>query len=535
MDKNSKSERNWVLMWAAVIVLLSSVPYIWGALIVPGGYHFLGLTHNIDDGAVYLSWMRQAADGHFFLRNLFTNDPQAAQAFNVLFLVMGNFAHVTHMSLIWVFHLFRIGLGMLLIWTIWRFSKLFLNDPNERRLLIPLVGLSAGIGWLIPGAQAPKGPVDVWQPEAITFLSIYLNPLFLAALVLMIWSFYFLVRMQRAGRVGDAIYAGLLLLVLGNVHTYDIITVGCVWAAYVVVDCVIKLRIQAKTLTLSLLAAVIALPSVAYQYHIYQIDPVFRARANSPTPSPEIWSFFAGYGLVLVGAIIAVVMLMTSGQLKIQNSKFKIFLVVWGIVGFIMPYIPIGQQRKLVMGLHVPLCILCAYALCRLTARVPVKPRRGVFLAVMLFMVGSNVRFVAQDMKLLSVGRTVTHFAPFMSDSEICSMRWLRDHTCRTDTVFAPPTFALFTPAFIGHRVYYGHWSETPNYAGKIALWGRLYENSFSAEEWLDIVAEESKSVYYVSESRATDPPPALLPSHIEPCYANGRVRVFRISRKQAP
>ncbi|MCE5314594.1 hypothetical protein LLG38_06270 [bacterium] len=304
MYKRGNSERNWVLMWAAAIVIASSVPYILGALIAPDGYRFLGLTHNIDDGAVYLSWMRQAADGHFFIRNLFTSDHQAARAFNVLFLIMGNFARVTYISLIWTFHLFRIGLGILLIWSVWRFSKLFLDDPNERGLLIPLIGLSAGIGWLIPGAKAPSGSVDVWQPEAIAFLSIYLNPLFLAGLVLMIWSFYFLVRMQQSGRVGDAICAGLMLLVLGNVHTYDIITVGCVWAVYIVVTSIIERKIFTKTLTLSLLSAAIAVPSVVYQFHIYQIDPVFKARANSSTPSPEIWSFFAGYGLILVGAII---------------------------------------------------------------------------------------------------------------------------------------------------------------------------------------------------------------------------------------
>ena len=471
MNKGSRSERNWVFIWAAAIALLSSLPYLWGLYLAPKGYHFLGLTHNIDDGAVYLSWMRQAADGHFFIRNLFTSEPQVARAFNVLFLVMGNFARVTHLPLILVFHLFRIGFGILLIWSIWRFSKLFLADSNQRRLLIPLVGLSAGIGWLIPGAQAPTGSVDVWQPEAITFLSIYLNPLFLAGLVLMIWSFYFLLRMQRTGRVGDTVIAGTMLLLLGNIHTYDVITVGCVWAVYVVVICITEHKIKMKTITLSLLTAIIALPSVAYQYYIYKIDPVYAARVNSPTPSPEIWSFFTGYGLVLIGALTAVIILARVGQFKIQNSKFKIFLVVWAVLGFILPYIPVGQQRKLVMGLHIPLCILCSIALCCLMERIPQSFRRSALLVLILVMAISNINFVAQDMKLLTQGRTVTHYAPFISDSDLAAMRWLMEHTKVSDTIFAPPTFALFAPAFTGHQVYYGHWSETPDYAMKLNDW----------------------------------------------------------------
>jgi fumarate reductase subunit D len=146
-------------------------------------------------------------------------------------------------------------------------------------------------------------------------------------------------------------------------------------------------------------------------------------------------------------------------------------LIVWSIVGFALPYIPVGQQRKLVMGLHIPLCILCAYALCRLIAMVPQSYRQSVFFIIILVMMLSNIKFVSQDMRLLATGRTVTHYAPFMSDSDLSAMRWLRSHTKVDDTVFAPPTFALFTPAFTGHQVYYGHWSETPDYAFKLNDW----------------------------------------------------------------
>ncbi len=74
-------------------------------------------------------------------------------------------------------------------------------------------------------------------------------------------------------------------------------------------------------------------------------------------------------------------------------------------------------------------------------------------------------------MKLLTQGRTVTHYAPFISDSDLAAMRWLMEHTKVSDTIFAPPTFALFAPAFTGHQVYYGHWSETPDYAMKLNDW----------------------------------------------------------------
>ena len=93
-----RAELKWVLGWALAIALVASIPYVQGVAVAPSGYRFVGLTHNIDDGAVYLSWIRQAADGHVFMRNHFTNEPQSGGSFNVLFLAMGGFARLTHIS-----------------------------------------------------------------------------------------------------------------------------------------------------------------------------------------------------------------------------------------------------------------------------------------------------------------------------------------------------------------------------------------------------------------------------------------------------
>ena len=55
-------------------------------------------------------------------------------------------------------------------------------------LLSLVICFSAGLGW-IPGlweTGSLGGPVDKWQPEAITFLSLYIFPLFIVSLLLMI-------------------------------------------------------------------------------------------------------------------------------------------------------------------------------------------------------------------------------------------------------------------------------------------------------------------------------------------------------------
>lgn len=496
-EKTAISERRWVMAWALLIVVLSSLPYLFGLRITPPGYEFLGLTHNIDDGAVYLSWMRQAADGHFFIRNLFTSDPQPAKTFNLLFLLMGWTSRLSHLPLIVVFHLYRVGLAVALLFAAHKYSRVFLDKPEQHRILIPLLGLSAGVGWMLPGAGAPSGPVDNWQPEAITFLSIYLNPLFLAGLILMVGAFYWLVLAQRTGQVGYAIYAGLCLLALGNVHTYDVITVAAVWTLYLVVLGIAERRFPTRVFYLSVLAAIIAVPSVAYQFYLYRIDEVFRARANSPIPSPPVWSFFAGYGLVLVCAFIGAWLLVRTSR-----RDRSLLLLVWAVIGFAVPYLPFAQQRKLIMGIHIPLCILAAYALARLMTAVASRVL-GVGLVALIICITaiSNVRFIARDISLLAQGRTVTHYAPYISDDDVAAYNWLRANARPGDSVLAPPTFALFTPAFAGVEVYYGHWSETPDYAAKLHEWMALVDADMPRQAKIEII-KSTNARYYVVTGR---------------------------------
>ena len=523
-----KIERRWVILWAVAIVLLASVPYIQGIAITPQGYHFLGLMHNIDDGAVYLSWMRQAADGHFFIRNLFTSEPQAARQFNLLFLIMGWLAALTHLPLILIFHAFRIGLGITLIYCIWRFSSLFLQNENERRLLIPLIGLSAGVGWLIPSAVAPSGSVDVWQPEAITFLSIYLNPLFLAGLILMLGSLYFLTLAHRSGKYYYGLYAGVCLLLLGNIHTYDVLTVAAVWAGYLAILTILERKLPTKTIAISVIAASIAIPSVAYQIYLYRIDEVFRARANSPTPSPDIWAFFAGYGLILIGALAGIILCIIKK--RSVDDPNKLLLIVWAVIGFVLPYVPIGQQRKLIMGLHIPLCILCAYALTYLLGKLKQSTARGVLLAAIVFTAGSNVQFLSRDMSLLSIGETAPHYAAFMTDAEFDAISYLRDHATSKDIIFAPPTFALFVPAMTGRQVYYGHWSETPDYASKIRDWAAYIDAASSSEMREEILHHSGASyVVFFHPSGGIFPKTQKVDGHCEVVFVQKSVLICRV------
>ncbi len=526
IKKEPISELRLVLLLGAAIAILSSVPYLYGLAATPPGYSFLGLTHNIDDAAVYLSWMRQAADGHFFISNLFTNEDQTVLPFNVFFLVLGNVARITCIPLIWTYHVCRIVLGICLIAAAWKFSRLFLEQQISRLIFVAILGVSSGIGWLV-ACDPQARSVDLWQPEAITFLSIYLNPLFLVGQILMIGAFYWLLLAESKGQTRYAVYAGLALLLLGNVHSYDVASVAFVWVGYMILSAFVARKVSLRKVKLGIIAASIGIPAIAYQFYVYSTNPVYRARANSPAPSAEIYWLFSGYGLILLGALVG--MLLCVRDRRRSEFNFPLFLVVWSIIGFALPYVPVAQQRKLVMGLHIPLCILCAYALGLLA-------RKGGWirmLAVVVFVaatVPSNVVFLHQDVGLLLRGDTAPRYAPFMSKYELDAMRWLRENTRVEDTVLAPPTFALFVPAMIGHQVYYGHWSETPNYAAKRNEWADL-SLALSEGELLsgDLDGLGIRYLVQYKAMKAVNPPPELAQ-----VFENRQVVIYRLPDERA-
>ncbi|MEN6521711.1 MAG: hypothetical protein ABFD46_11255 [Armatimonadota bacterium] len=482
------------LLWAVAIVALASVPYIIGIAASPPDGVFTGFTFNIDDAFVYSSWIKQIANGGLFIQNQFTSDPQSACQFNLFFIALGLIARITHLSPMAVFHLARVVLGVAFLMLVWRFAGRFLKDPIERLLIVPVAGFSSGLGWMLAGIGNHKGPVDLWQPEAITFLSIYLNPLFLMGMVLMTAALHFLCRMKETGSRRDCVYAGFMLLLLGNIHTYDIVTVGAVWAAYLIAEAVKDRRLTWRPIGMSFAAALMALPSLGYQHYLYNTEEVFRLRAETPAPSPALWAYLMGYGLLLIFAVF-------GGWKAVKERRGVLMLAIWSIIGFAVPYLPVAQQRKLVMGLHIPLAILATIAIAAAVRRA--GPRFSALAAVLIVaaLVPSNLYFMMRDIRYIGSMTTGPGFRPYISRDEARAMRWLRGNTSPNDVVLTFPNIALFTPAMSGNRVYYGHWSETPDYENRLKGW-LAFMDLKTPEEWRRGYLKESEADYVLYFSR---------------------------------
>ncbi len=359
----TRGEYGFALRAAILIVALTCVPYLLAWYATPEGLFYPGILHNADDHGVYFAWMRQAHDGHFFLRNLFTNEPQHGQYVHLWFWLLGTAARLTELSIPLVYHVARCLAGVAVLVLVYRLAAHFTEDRFTRQTIFWTTALSAGLGWWRWSEKVDHGlPVDTWQPEAFTFHSLYTNGLFAISLALMLGVVVGLLLAERRGKLLYAAAAGVCGLLLANVHTYDVISLALVWAVYLAVS-LLDPAARGRRWRAALVAALVALSGVAYQVYYYRLETVWQKRIAVRTPSPDLELYLWGYGLLLPLALLGALVLLRSRPLR--AAPHHLLPLVWIGAGFAAIYLPVAFQRKLVMGLHFPIALLAGIGLAR--------------------------------------------------------------------------------------------------------------------------------------------------------------------------
>jgi len=518
-----RRELRWAMAVAAVVMALTCLPYIFGLLITPPGTQYMGFLGNPDDQNVYMAWMRQAAEGRILFTDLFTSEPQQAGFLHVYFLLLGLIARLTHLPLIWTYHAARIIGGWLLLLVFYVFCAAFTERPAVRRLALLLAAFSSGLGWLFyfvlpPGSPHPadfgRGLV---MPEAVTFLTILLNPLFSFSMALMLATFLLAMLAAEKGSARLALYAGILGLILGNAHTYDMVTVYAVLALYGVV--LLACRNFRGVALLALIVAISA-PSVAYQAWLFRTNFIFRAKALTPTLSPPFVMMLLTFGIPLALAIPGAVMALRGSQwrpvpghperpVRVAEGRRFSLPAIWVVAGFLLlAFALFSFQRKLAEGLHLPVCLLAAVAV---GSALETRTLAKVLLIALTSL--SNIFFVsraAQDLITNNAAHRNELMPPlYLRHDEVAAIRWLRPvpgHPALQDpergpsgslrgerpvrvaegrqetppgsVILSSSLLGSYIPGLSGRRVYIGHWAETIDFQPKLSLAVRIFQSA---------------------------------------------------------
>jgi hypothetical protein len=568
-------ERDFVIGMIALVLALTTLPHLFGYAVPKAGYRFVGTAYNIDDYLVYLSWLQQTAHGAFYIRNLFTTDQQPALLFNFLLSTMGWLIRVTHWSPQAVIEAVRIVGTVVLLVLIYNFYRFCIPDNRSARLTaFALACFSSGFGWAVWRIWANDNhglhaPIDAWQPEAFTFTSIYTNVLFVVSTSFIIGVLYGMLLSVRTGKMRYAVIAGLCGFVLGDIHSYDVLHVCAAWGLFLVIWSILRWRSGILRLWVhSLLALGLTMITTGWVYHVFETNPVFKSRAESPTLTPPFYYYVAGYGFVFLFVIVAAVMLfwrrwkaakmlaptaddkdapegietLQAKEIGWADRASLLFVWCWSIAGFIIIKAPFNFQRKMLMGEHIPLCLLAGWGAAVLTRRLSKPARIAVLTLFVAATFPSNALFIRRDMVHMSRNKSETQQWPVLSPGFIGGLDYLRDQVPQNAPVLSIPFYATYVPGFTGHAVWAGHWSETPNYGTRVQELIEAFDvNTPEPARMAFLQSTKCQYLLYLTKTTgaeytdkhgrvhqyvdlATNPP-----SYLKPVYSNKEFTVFRI------
>ncbi len=608
-----------VVLCVAAVVGSTVIPYAIASRAAGPARVFAGFIWGVDDGNVYLSWVRQAAEGRVLLRNQYTTKDQSPHFLNVFLLALGRISRWTGLPPLTVFMGSRLLAGACCLLSFYAFMAGLTRNRTVRWLGLILAGISSGLGWLVvvtgkggelfPGVTLlPMDVADGWQaqPEAIVFASILLNPLFAFSLGLVALTAACALRMASPRGWTPAVGAGLILLLLGNVHGYDIFALHATLFVWLACSAATGRIGWGRAAGQYLVVLILSVASPAWALLAARADPAYTAKINTPTLSARPLDVAVGYGLVLVLAVWGawrvsqaglagptrrnrgalalllglgvaglvaqqagaptawlqtavlvlplVAVIVALGRHDATDAQFRaLFPLLWAACGAAVIYLPVSFQRKLMEGLHLPLCALGAVALEAVVAngvRPPVLSRPLRLLVVGALLVAttpSNLLLVSDCLRHVRAdNRTLlgVRLPPaYLSRAELAAMDWLAAHTGEEDIVLSSSLTGSHIPAHARCRVVVGHSAETLDFPGYLTLAERFYDPRTDHGTRQAIVRTTDPTyVWWGPQERVLQEailggvpadPCLRMASSLTPVYANADVTIYRCHNQE--
>lgn len=442
--------------WAAAAVVLTSLPYLAARLHTPAGASYSWILPPYPtDSLAYFSWVKEAQFGAWLFKLKYTIAHQRSGMFHPLFLIAGWICRLTGWSAgFCVFVLRGVGTALFAL-SLERLLRRLPLSASERPLAFALVLFSSGFGGLaaalVPGWTAAHAPADLWLLDINTLWSLTWGPLFPFGWALMLESLRLLLEPDAARRDASFFKAGAVACVLAFVHPYDAATMAFLAA-------VLGLS-QPGGLRSTAAFAAAAAPGALVQVAISHGDPVLaRTTQLAADPSPGMLVLALGLGLPGLLAAAQAWRVVASGK----AAKFKP-LLAWAGGTLLLCRAPVWFQRKLLGGIHIPICLLAAPALEAASGRLAalLDPRAKSLrrtLAYALVALTAATHLVNARSSWVQL-RDSGDWGPYYVDADLTrAFDYLAASADHDDVVIAQLQASRLIPAWAGNTVPFGHW-----------------------------------------------------------------------------
>lgn len=501
------ARREWwfVATLTVAVLVLTSLPYVYGWWTAPADRHFLGLVLNVPDHAQYFAWYR-SFQSQWLISNPLTSEPSLPRFFNLQWLLLARFGAASGWSYAWVFQLLRWFAGALSgVATYMLLARVF-DDVARRRAAFLVLMLGGGLGWLLVVAKYSIAhgtlwyPLDLYISEGNTFLCLMGYPHFALAAAMIVLVFTLLLDGEASGRLRPAVVAGLVAHLLGWMHAYDMLIVWGIPAAYIGVRCLSERRLPRYWVAATTVMVALSWPPLLYAALLTWLDPTWR-EILSQFPLLGVYSPNPLHMLVLMGLPLIAAMATAVAQLRRPTPLLaqQRFIVTWFVAGWGLTYLPSDFQVHMISSWQVPIAILATAGIFQLAGGGR-SQRAGRWLTVALVAAVIPVNLYLYLWRFYDLGR---HDYPYyLHRDDMAAMRWL-EGTSADQVVLSALETGRFVPLLSGQRPYLAHVVETLQYRRKATEVQRFFGAADDQERRALLSSAGIRYVFYGPAERA--------------------------------
>lgn len=532
------SGREWRFVWAVIVGVLvfTSLPYLYGYVSSPPDKQFMGLMLDIPDHGQYLSWW-QSFQSSVLVSNKLTPEPNDPVFFNLQWWVLAQISRWTGLGYAPVYQAFRWLAGASFLWAVYRLIARFLTDTRQRRTAFLLVTFSSGLGWVLILLKytLTKGellfPLDVYIAEGNSFLCILGYPHFSFAAAFIALTFELMWRGWKRRQMRHMIGAGLLALLLGWMHAYDLLLIYGIMGTFALAVWLKERVFPRRLFWGGVIVFALSCSGAIYSVILTAVDPLWEkvlaqfANAGVYTPSPPHMIIFFGFSLVLAMATwIALAW-------KKQWSEENLFVMGWFLAGAALNYIPTDFQIHMLNSWQIPMMILCAKGLHSKFA-IGEKASKLVIVAFILAVLPTNLYLWTWRFTDLS-----RHDYPYyLHRDDVAALDWLGENTPSDDIVLSSLTVGQYVPALSGNTAFLAHWAQTVAFYDKRDRVTRFFDAATPDEERAETIrAFGVDRVFYGPAERALgnyDPAATLW---LTLTFSTPQVQIYSITSDNLP
>jgi hypothetical protein len=537
-----------VWIFAVVIALALTIPYIVAAVSTPSGWEYSGALvtpHGFRvDFNSHLAKMWQGSRGQWNYRILFTHEAHpglvSVQGFYV---ALGALSNLTPFSFPLIYHLTRFLLTIGVVLAMWAFACRYFDGNRDRWLALLFGTIVQGWGWLLyfiaPEMTRGVAPIEFWLMDAYHLLGALFMPHFATAIILQIVALIayedwlnssslfpprtymrYLVMMTFALALDAVIQPYVILLIVP--------LIGILTAYHVFSTKALSFR---RALGLTIPLGVHGLIGLT-QFLLISGDPIWANFAKQNiTASPDLLYYLLGYAPFIIPIACGARYLATGGTRWLLP-------MIWVLLVAMLVYAPFPTQRRYLLGVQTPLAVMAAYGWSRsVLARVQ---KRRFILHLLYFTFSALSLILLLQSNSASLSQPEKYPDVFYQPDELAGYQWLRENAAPDSLILS--TFDKKTGngsggkivAKTGLRVYAGHWFETAQIDFKLEQ-VRLFYQPETSDDWREEFIQETEIdyIWYDESARALGRWNPADADYLEAVFESTQVTIYVV--KQNP